>query len=571
MKILRCSCRKKQLNEQGQAMVLIALAFIGLVAFIGLAIDAGILFAHLGHLRRAVDAAALSAANQIRQSTTIEDITGSAEQLILLNLPAGSAVDDLDVIVETCDTPGTSIPNCTVGVTKRKLARVEATLDVSLAFMPIVGFGTVPLTAEAISEAASIDLVLVIDNSTSMAYDAACNDGDDDDGDGKAENDCLYPDQYKWPGNEMLATNPVPCTGQVNPDDPCMDGGVEFDLPDDYFSYPSICNFFGNCEPFEQVRTAAKTLVNEMYQNYDQIALVTFNKYAGQVIGELGKNTEEPLHEPDLNLTINKTSAINAIDDMRVYPNIEAGQVCSDWAGGGDPRGCMRTNHAAGMMIASRVLDTAINPSARDESVKVVVLLSDGLTNAAYDMGSYPWPAPGGPVQADGWLCHHDWWRDPADGTRVADDFMAPFCTDGNPESGYDGVSNLSINEDPDNLARRYADYLACLPVEEAGGNVCAAGGGIGAVIFTIGLGDGVTNYTYEGGTVPSGVVGEDLLRYIANVGYNGSPKDDPSSNPCLFAPTGSNCGNYYYAPNPSKLQEIFSDIADRIFTRLTH
>jgi hypothetical protein len=554
-------------------MVLIALAFIGLVAFIGLAIDSGILFAHLGHLRRAVDAAALSAANQIREATSIEKIRSSAQQLILLNLPAGSAVDDLLVEVETCESSGNSIPGCTIDEPRRKLAWVEATLEVQLAFLPIVGFGTIPLTAEAISEAASIDLVLVIDNSTSMAYDAACDDDDDEDGDGNKDNDCRYPEQYKWPGNEGLAPNPVPCTGQVNPDDPCMDGIVEFDLPDDYFSYPSVCNFFGNCEPFEKVRSAAETLVSEMYQDYDQIALVTFNRYAGKITpdGSEGTDLETPLHEPNMNLTIDKDEATAAIRAMRVYPNIEYGDVCDAdaWTNQGDPSGCMRTNHAAGLMIASRVLDTAINPSARDESVKVVVLLSDGLTNAAYDMGSYPWPAPSDPIS---WICHTDWWRDPEDGTRMADNYYAPFCTDGDPETGYDGVYNLQIRDDPDNYARRYADYLACLPADEAGEDVCAAGGGIGAVIFAIGLGDGVTNYTYEGGSVPSGVVGEELLRYIANVGYDGSPKDDPSSNPCLYAPTGvDRCGNYYYTDDPTKLQQIFSDIADRIFTRLTH
>jgi len=44
-------------RERGQALILLALAFIGLAAFIGLTVDAGILFTNVGHLRRAVDAA----------------------------------------------------------------------------------------------------------------------------------------------------------------------------------------------------------------------------------------------------------------------------------------------------------------------------------------------------------------------------------------------------------------------------------------------------------------------------------------------------------------------------------
>ena len=43
--------------ERGQALVLIAAAFVGIAAFVGLTVDAGILFINVGHLRRATDAA----------------------------------------------------------------------------------------------------------------------------------------------------------------------------------------------------------------------------------------------------------------------------------------------------------------------------------------------------------------------------------------------------------------------------------------------------------------------------------------------------------------------------------
>lgn len=579
MKLLNLIRKKINNNQQGQAAIIVMMALIGLVAFIGLAIDAGILFAHIGHLRRGVDAAALSAANQIRQTTTLQEITGSAEQLILLNLPATSAVDDLEVYVETCKTVGTTIPDCTIDGIDRKLARVEATLDVSLAFMPIVGFQNVPLTAEAISEAASIDLVLVIDNSTSMAYDAACDDGNDDDGDSEPD-DCPADPYERWWPNAPGAENPVPCPNHMVTGDPysvCYDEvGGEYNLPDNYLRYPTVCNEFDACEPFESVRAAATTLIDNMYEGYDQIALVTFNKYAGLYNGTQGENSEIPTNQPDLDLTTSKAAAYAALNDMIVYPNIIAGSVCSGWAGEGDPRGCMRTNTAAGLMLASKVLDVTINPSAREESVKVVVLLSDGLANAAYDFGDKPWPGPASIIIGN-WICDEDWRREPSppagDGlTRRAagDGHVAPFCTDGNPDVGYNGVTNTSINGDADNMARRFADYLGCLPSEEAGDNECAAGGGLGAVIFTIGLGDGVTNYSNKKGTVPSPIVGEELLRYIARVGFNGEPEYSPNS-PCWGVASGVSCGNYYYAKYTTDLSVIFAEIADRIFTRLTH
>ena len=52
--------------ERGQALIIIAMAMVGLLAFVGLTVDSGILFIGEGHLRRAVDAAALAAATQFR-------------------------------------------------------------------------------------------------------------------------------------------------------------------------------------------------------------------------------------------------------------------------------------------------------------------------------------------------------------------------------------------------------------------------------------------------------------------------------------------------------------------------
>ena len=79
--------RRRDELQSGQAMVLVALAFVGLAAFIGLATDAGILFSTVGSLRRAVDAAALSASNQFREGQSQSDIEASARQFIKINLP----------------------------------------------------------------------------------------------------------------------------------------------------------------------------------------------------------------------------------------------------------------------------------------------------------------------------------------------------------------------------------------------------------------------------------------------------------------------------------------------------
>src|SRR3972149_490355 len=88
--------------ERGQALILIALAFIGLAAFVGLAIDAGILFANIGHLRKAVDAAALAVSTQYRAEVTGDELLATAKEYLALNNidPNAPAVE-----IKVCDLP----------------------------------------------------------------------------------------------------------------------------------------------------------------------------------------------------------------------------------------------------------------------------------------------------------------------------------------------------------------------------------------------------------------------------------------------------------------------------------
>jgi len=490
-------------------MALIAFGFIGLVAFIGLAIDAGIVFAHIGHLRRGVDSAALAAANQIRQGWDDTTITNSAEELILLNLPASNA-GVLNVVVESCNT-NPSIKGCTASGAARKLARVAATLDVNLAFLPIIGWDSLSITSDAISETASVDLVMVLDNSTSMAYD----------------------------------------TLGISPDI----GITDAELAD--------CIATSTCQPFEDIVAAAKVLVNNMFSGFDRISLVSFNRFAGQVkLGTFGMDNEEPLHKVDLELTADQSAVIAALDNMNIYPNVP-GTACPDWNTGGDPRGCTRTNTAAGLMLAGMEL---ISPRARAEAVKVIVILSDGQANAAY-VNNPPYlpyvPAP------DDWYCPTDFWSTVSavgvTGERVKDGHNGPWCTDGDPYSGYvNPALGASSIDDPEDAARSFADWVGCLPPGENDGT--CANDGIGAVIFTIGLGNGLI----DAGFGPVTGAGAELLRYLSRVGFDGDPRLT-SADPCFAITLATSCGNYYFAPSTAQLAGIFRDIADRIFTRLTH
>ena len=110
------------------------------------------------------------------------------------------------------------------------------------------------------------------------------------------------------------------------------------------------------------------------------------------------------------------------------------------------------------------------------------------------------------------------------------------------------------------------ADFLGCFPTKPADG--CKGQKGQGAVIFTIGLGDGVLDTRNEVNGLPYGTA---LLRYIASVGDDG----DPDTDLCAGFWKGENewqewCGNYYFSPQGDQLTAVFQDIASRVFTRLT-
>ena len=59
-----------------------------------------------------------------------------------------------------------------------------------------------------------------------------------------------------------------------------------------------------------------------------------------------------------------------------------------------------------------------------------------------------------------------------------------------------------------------------------------------------------------------------EVLRYMANVGDDGDR--DPATDQCVGEAANKNCGNYYYAPTGAYLDQIFENIASRIFTKIS-
>lgn len=408
-------------SERGQAIVLIAVGLVALIVMIGLMADGGMLFIEYGRLKRGIDAAAVSAALQYREGYTQDQLVYAAEEFLKLN-----QIDISVIQVETCDTallPGDA-ELCTSP--RRKLVRVTASRDVDFSFLTILGFDRTKLTANSIGEAASVDVVLIIDASASMAFE-----GDD--------------------GNPNYA-----------------------DVPEDD---PSVCNPSHSCQPLEQIKTVAKDFIDEaLWFPYDRAAIITFDRDP-HLIQTLTANGSDVLTAID-NLTVFQPGvciwgppypASPSFGPCLNYPPPDLtykGLECPRYRLGPDltpntpddstlnPSSCTSSNIGGAIIVAGAEF---ARPPKREDSLWVVILLAGGPTNTGLEdvlqFGGQEFPDR---------ICPPSTWS-------------APWCRDASASSRH--LSD-SENYDADDYARDMADFVAD-PVN-----------GQGAVIFSIGLGN---------------------------------------------------------------------------------
>jgi hypothetical protein len=580
---------RRSIAESGQSAVILALMFIVLLAFVGLATDAGILYMSYGQLRRAADAAALSAASQYREARPFNEITEAATQYVRLQ---GVPMQPGDVVVESCfDTvdPVGVIPDsathekvlddpsiCTYPV--RKLVRVTVTTRVQLAFMQLFGWrDPIPLTTYAVSEAASLEIIIVIDTSFSMVFDSSLNNGVDDDGDG-----CV---------DELVAPtldNPATCDSNGLDDDwlrkrvqagvdntPVCNGvsastsGISSLLPTSYLTGAGTVPK-NSCRPFEWVRDAAIQFVDDFVVfPYDRVGIVTFASKSTNP-AEDGQGLIQSLACP-VGMSCASTSKDSTIATLYSI-DVSAAPLCSvdkpeninDWYndGAGSPGICQATNTGDGLKIALEDLE-----NARQNALRFIILLSDGAAtssdpNAAkyYSPATYACPKHVQPNSATRAALYDPYY------------FRRP-CHDGDSSVKYKATDQFY---DADDYARDQAQLIID-PKKPT-------------IVFTIGLGAEVTENPGTGGTQkacaggqPAGTLdyalcnadqkpsGEQLLRYIADVGDGISGSEcDRDANGLYQATIGTSCGNYFYAQGGANLAAIFTEIAEEIFTRIT-
>jgi hypothetical protein len=595
--------------SKAQVLVIFAFSVIALAAFMGLAIDAASIYLTHARLKRAVDAAAVSAANDIKQEQDLPALEDAAREVLMLH---NVVMDDPDTPVELhvydCEVPNlaTLAPDfyniCpTTGYAKRKLIWVEATQASPLYFMQLIGFTQIPLTTSSISEAAPIDLMIVIDTSESMASET--------------------------PGFNV---------GNYAPNDT---GG---------------CNLDDSCYPLQQAKDAAKALVDVLYPPYDRIGVVTYDVDADKqqmlnVDGDLVYLSDDfdevndaldaiKLHD-DPPLTYLSTRAMfyrgfapgyqgpifnpifpddrdgdgldkdnfgglcdwnpNATEccgtndsewDLDLWHNNKnltwgfGGYPCDDddvldvfdanlngtvdtadidwanaWIGSGNSFSINSTCAGCGIRESSNLLKLY----GRQNAVWVIVFLSDGIANmtdtpatAGTDVVPAAFPNGFCMQQIDEYFTNNTAWLVPwcvdSDiSDRVCIDTDASTCPPGSTHTVLArGDSEYTVYDWTRDMIDEAA-LTASNNTSEPRGNDIA--------IYSIALGD-ASQIVY------GDAVGEELLRYMAAVGDDG----DRTTDPCSGIATETNCGQYYYAPDGDGLKEVFEDIAGRIYTRIT-
>jgi len=510
---LRFNKRNESL-ERGQVLVIVTLSVIGLVAAVGLTVDVGLLYLNHGKLRRAVDAAALAATAQFREGYDSDKMSAAAEEFLVLN-----GINDPSAVVETsrdnCNTQA-DYDNDPVLCTKpeRKLVRVQATSVIKLAFLPVIGIREATVSAMAVSEAASMDVVLVIDTSESMAYDAP-----------EDRND-----------------------------------------PKHYLRDPSQCNPVHDCHPFEEVKDAAQAFVDQLYFPFDRVSIVTFDN---------GGRVELPFSDnrADVKNAITNLNIFNPDDclegnypgyglcrEYERYPDClnglpwEHGNCdgdfrneafidnngdgigdtyffldCPIWHTTGNAETCGSTSIGRGLHFAGEEFS---NPSTfREEALWVVILLTDGAANGpSYTCPHGTWD--GAPFCRDLQLSRHCF---------AADD---NYCLDAG------GILD-QLDYDADDYARDRADFIAKDQ---------------NALIFSIGLGNLVKT------SVPRAKLNADGLPTTDKC-ETGDPVADcmgAGEQLLRYAAEDVGGGKYYYAPTGNQLEDVFLDIARNLATRLT-
>jgi len=618
-------------RDQGQVLVIFAVAIFALLILVGLAIDGTQLFLNYTRLKRAVDAAAVAAAIDFKKDPNLDIVDIDA----MVNKMKQSAVEILDmqqvtdtvgINVYTCDlldlhtdlqakVPDFYLNQCPKSGEKKKLVYVQASENSPTNFVTLIGIHSIPITTNAIAEAAPVDLVIVLDTSESMGRD-----------------------------------------------DPA------FSLNNGDFN-PAACNAAHTCQPLESAKADAKILVDGLYPGYDRVAIVTFDTVA-QTIYNLGDPSgaadilvnKDPLHKvllhddpfPGKMFTSwdnygNNAGRFNPInpedrnndgldDDSSIGcaitdPNGDRWDSTTDpnhpipcdnplvldafdWNGDGlftsgvgigyactpassdtcvsqkwiadsnknyiDPNTKLAYNPPLPISMVStctgcgiRVASNQLVQFGRTNAVWVMVFLSDGVANMSDTPQTFPYDATvtppvgvnpayypngycGGHIVINGF---------PAPVSGGPPNYWMTYCQDNTNPPKRHCINDVPATCPPDSMPSTppYSPFYSVL--DYAKDQTDAAALRVSANTYEKPTGNDIAIYTimFGAGLAPQGAP---LLRYMAAVGDKGN-RDEAACALYETDPT-HNCGQYYFARNTYDLEQVFVDIASRIYTKIS-
>jgi len=142
---------KPKFHEKGQALILIALAAIGLFAFAALAIDGSRLYSEKRHAQNAADAAALAGALAYTRNNgiSINDITGIAQNRATSNGYDNGISNDVSISVADVTSSSGGCPGNTAG----KDVTVDIVTYVNTSLARVIGRNQVTTAVTATSRA----------------------------------------------------------------------------------------------------------------------------------------------------------------------------------------------------------------------------------------------------------------------------------------------------------------------------------------------------------------------------------------------------------------------------------
>lgn len=228
-------------GQRGQSLIIIVLAFIAILAMIGLGVDLGVVYVERVRLQRAADAAVLAAVSELpfeqaAQARALDflaengyDANDVADVAVVINPGAvdqqvtdnttGFFTTTIEVDTAFARDPMAPPGPGPQGLNTADRVRVRIVKWVPMTFLQFVGWSRLPVewTAEA-ENISNLDVVIVYDRSGSMEYDTLCYGCWDPPGFAgcSGSDGCIYP--LRWSQDGPTATAQHCVTGTTYAD-----------------------------------------------------------------------------------------------------------------------------------------------------------------------------------------------------------------------------------------------------------------------------------------------------------------------------------------------------------------